>query len=251
MILDRFPLLLFLVLALTLGLAPFLPSRTCGRSCGCSHRVPLRARSTSSICSGTHCRAAARAEAAAAARARNRSRRILTPTRHRTAHVQLPSRLPRRQPRRRPQARRARAAARAPRTEGDPVLGDRHARGGRDLFARGRLGRQAQRVRRRHRTDLGARRRASRGGRLPRRGAGGQSDGRLRHYPGSPFIALGALRDRDRLRLFEMHANECEALAHNVREAGRDAQRRAIVYADDGFAGLKALLPPPPRRGWC
>jgi 23S rRNA (adenine2030-N6)-methyltransferase len=74
-------------------------------------------------------------------------------------------------------------------------------------------------------------------------------DGRLRHYPGSPFIALGALRDRDRLRLFEMHANECDALAHNVREAGRDAQRRAIVYADDGFAGLKALLPPPPRRG--
>lgn len=73
-------------------------------------------------------------------------------------------------------------------------------------------------------------------------------DGRLRHYPGSPFIALGRLRDRDRLRLFELHANESEALAHNIREAGREAQRRAIVYHDDGFVALKALLPPPPRR---
>ena len=73
-------------------------------------------------------------------------------------------------------------------------------------------------------------------------------DGSLRHYPGSPFIALARLRDRDRLRLFELHGNESQALAHNIREAGRDAQRRTIVYADDGFAALKALLPPPPRR---
>lgn len=73
-------------------------------------------------------------------------------------------------------------------------------------------------------------------------------DGQLRHYPGSPFIALGRLRDRDRLRLFELHGNECDALAHNIREAGREAQRSTIVYADDGFAALKALLPPPPRR---
>jgi 23S rRNA (adenine2030-N6)-methyltransferase len=73
-------------------------------------------------------------------------------------------------------------------------------------------------------------------------------DGRLRHYPGSPFIALGHLRESDRLRLFELHGNEAEVLARNVREAGRDAQRRTIVYADDGFTALKALLPPPPRR---
>ena len=73
-------------------------------------------------------------------------------------------------------------------------------------------------------------------------------DGRLRYYPGSPFLALDRLRERDRLRLFELHANEAEALGHNIREAGRDAQRRTIVYADDGFVALKALLPPPPRR---
>lgn len=74
------------------------------------------------------------------------------------------------------------------------------------------------------------------------------SDGRLRHYPGSPFIALRHLRERDRLRLFEMHPTESRVLAGNIGEAGREAQRRTIVDAGDGFAGLKALLPPPPRR---
>src|SRR5690606_37511693 len=73
-------------------------------------------------------------------------------------------------------------------------------------------------------------------------------DGVLRHYPGSPFIALGQLRASDRLRLFEMHPSEFRVLANNVAEAGRDAQRRTLVQPGDGFAGLKALLPPPPRR---
>jgi 23S rRNA (adenine2030-N6)-methyltransferase len=74
-------------------------------------------------------------------------------------------------------------------------------------------------------------------------------DGRLRHYPGSPFIALRYLRDKDRLRLFEFHLNESRALAKNIGEAGRDATRRTIVDAADGFVALRALLPPPPRRG--
>lgn len=73
-------------------------------------------------------------------------------------------------------------------------------------------------------------------------------DGVLRHYPGSPFIALGCLRAQDRLRLFEMHPNEGRILAKNIAEAGRDAVRRTLVQPGDGFAGLKALLPPPSRR---
>jgi 23S rRNA (adenine2030-N6)-methyltransferase len=73
-------------------------------------------------------------------------------------------------------------------------------------------------------------------------------DGVLRHYPGSPFLALDRLRARDRLRLFELHANESKALAKNVASAGRDATRRTIVEAADGFVRLQALLPPPPRR---
>ena len=73
-------------------------------------------------------------------------------------------------------------------------------------------------------------------------------DGRLRNYPGSPLIALQHLREKDRLRLFELHRNESLALTQNIGDAGRDATRRTIISGADGFAGLKALLPPPPRR---
>ena len=71
------------------------------------------------------------------------------------------------------------------------------------------------------------------------------ADGVLRQYPGSPRIALGVLRPQDRLRLFELHGNEARILA----QAFARADRRVTVTAGDGFAGLKAVLPPPSRRG--
>jgi len=46
------------------------------------------------------------------------------------------------------------------------------------------------------------------------------------------------------MRLFELHSTEIDVLRHNFRDAGR----RAMLYAGDGFDGIKALLPPPPRR---
>jgi len=70
-------------------------------------------------------------------------------------------------------------------------------------------------------------------------------DGALRTYPGSPQIALQMLRPADRLRLFELHTTEVRILQEHFRGAGR----RVAVQAADGFAGLKALLPPPSRRG--
>ena len=73
-------------------------------------------------------------------------------------------------------------------------------------------------------------------------------DGRLRHYPGSPFIAMRHLRERDRLRLFELHVSEVKALGRNVEAAGSAFARRTRIDEVDGFDGLKALLPPPPRR---
>lgn len=69
-------------------------------------------------------------------------------------------------------------------------------------------------------------------------------DGVLRHYPGSPRVALAAMRDIDRLRLFELHPADCNLLARNLA----DAARRVLIQHADGLAGLKALLPPPPRR---
>lgn len=70
-------------------------------------------------------------------------------------------------------------------------------------------------------------------------------DGRLAHYPGSPWLAWKALRSQDRLRLFELHSSDSRLLQDCFREAGR----QVTVTAGDGIAGLKALLPPPPRRG--
>ncbi|OZI58531.1 23S rRNA (adenine(2030)-N(6))-methyltransferase RlmJ [Bordetella genomosp. 1] len=74
-------------------------------------------------------------------------------------------------------------------------------------------------------------------------------DGRLRHYPGSPWITMDALRDRDRLRLFEMHPTESGVLARNLDQRDRLIQRQTTIYGTDGFEGMKALLPPPTRRG--
>ena len=83
--------------------------------------------------------------------------------------------------------------------------------------------------------------------------------GRLRHYPGSPFLAERLMRDQDRLRVFEMHPTDSKLLAENFRKleahAAANGQRssargtRVQLQRADGFAGLKALLPPPSRRG--
>lgn len=69
-------------------------------------------------------------------------------------------------------------------------------------------------------------------------------DGQLRHYPGSPWLAWQMLRDADRLRLFELHSTEIQVLRENFRGAGR----KVMLYDGDGFGGIKAILPPPPRR---
>ena len=69
-------------------------------------------------------------------------------------------------------------------------------------------------------------------------------DGQLRHYPGSPWLASQMLREGDRLRLFELHSTDVKLLQENFKSAGR----KVSITAGDGFAGLKAMLPPPPRR---
>lgn len=75
------------------------------------------------------------------------------------------------------------------------------------------------------------------------------ADGKLRRYPGSPLLALRALRPADKLRLFELHPADVKLLGQAIAAAAPDAQKRAQIKQEDGFAGMKALLPPPPRRG--
>ncbi len=72
-------------------------------------------------------------------------------------------------------------------------------------------------------------------------------EGELTTYPGSPFILARLLRPQDRLKLFELHPKEIDILRHNIRELKQAKQ--IDVYAEDSFARLKGLLPPPSRRG--
>ncbi|BBL73438.1 23S rRNA (adenine(2030)-N(6))-methyltransferase RlmJ [Methylomagnum ishizawai] len=66
----------------------------------------------------------------------------------------------------------------------------------------------------------------------------------LRWYPGSPRIVRPWLRDPDRMALCELHPNEVHLL-----EAEFAGDRQVRVEHLDGYQGLKALLPPPERRG--
>ncbi len=64
------------------------------------------------------------------------------------------------------------------------------------------------------------------------------------HYPGSPVLAAGALRAGDRAVFFEAQRDEAGHLRKLLSE-----RERTRVESSDGFAGLRALLPPPERRG--
>jgi 23S rRNA (adenine2030-N6)-methyltransferase len=66
----------------------------------------------------------------------------------------------------------------------------------------------------------------------------------LRYYPGSPRIARFFLRPQDRAVLLELQPEECTQL-----QAEFAGDRQVIVQGQDGYAGLKAFLPPKERRG--
>lgn len=68
--------------------------------------------------------------------------------------------------------------------------------------------------------------------------------GAPRWYPGSPRLARAVLRADDRLILTELHPAEQAAL-----QAEFAHDRQVAVHRLDGYAALKAFLPPPQRRG--
>jgi 23S rRNA (adenine2030-N6)-methyltransferase len=73
------------------------------------------------------------------------------------------------------------------------------------------------------------------------------TNGALSVYPGSPFILARLLRPQDRLKLFELHPKEIDILRHNIQQLPQAKQ--IDIYAENSFARLKGLLPPPSRRG--
>jgi len=72
----------------------------------------------------------------------------------------------------------------------------------------------------------------------------GPAGGGVRRYPGSPRLVRAALRPGDRFIACELHPAEALALK---REFAGD--RAVEVRQADGYKTLKALLPPPERRG--
>ncbi|GAB4369957.1 MAG: 23S rRNA (adenine(2030)-N(6))-methyltransferase RlmJ [Kiloniellaceae bacterium] len=73
-------------------------------------------------------------------------------------------------------------------------------------------------------------------------GAGGLQH--LRWYPGSPRLVRSLLRAQDRLVALELHPEDAATLKALFQ---RDPQ--VSVRQEDGYTGLKALLPPKERRG--
>lgn len=67
---------------------------------------------------------------------------------------------------------------------------------------------------------------------------------RLQLYPGSPLLAAQLLRPADRAVLFEIEPSERRSLERTLAP-----YRNASVRAEDGYAAMRAVLPPPERRG--
>ncbi len=65
----------------------------------------------------------------------------------------------------------------------------------------------------------------------------------LSAYPGSPYLAGAMLRPDDKLQLIELQDEPITILKHCM---GRDARVR--ILQQDGYAALKSLLPPTPKR---
>ena len=68
--------------------------------------------------------------------------------------------------------------------------------------------------------------------------------GSMTLYPGSPSIAELYLRADDRMRLFELHPNDYKILYENFHGFGKQVK----IEMQNGFTGIKACLPPQPRR---
>jgi 23S rRNA (adenine2030-N6)-methyltransferase len=76
------------------------------------------------------------------------------------------------------------------------------------------------------------------------RDSAGKGHSAITAYPGSPLIVARLRRPTDRLVLVESQHKEAAALAAAV---GRE--RRVSVLESDGYAALKAQLPPREKRG--
>jgi 23S rRNA (adenine2030-N6)-methyltransferase len=71
-------------------------------------------------------------------------------------------------------------------------------------------------------------------------------------YPGSPLLAVATLRPQDRAVLVELQGSEVNALNHTLADYAQlhpGMAPQAQVERGDGYARLRAWLPPAERRG--
>ncbi|MCJ8312639.1 MAG: 23S rRNA (adenine(2030)-N(6))-methyltransferase RlmJ [Saccharospirillaceae bacterium] len=68
---------------------------------------------------------------------------------------------------------------------------------------------------------------------------------KLAFYPGSPWIAKQFLRRNDRSWLFELHPEDFKLLSKNI-----PTSKFSRVQKEDGFQGLKAIMPPTSKRAF-
>lgn len=66
----------------------------------------------------------------------------------------------------------------------------------------------------------------------------------LEFYPGSPMVAQKFLRADDKMRLFELHPSDHQLLIENFNGQGKQVK----IEMQNGYAGIKACLPPLSRR---
>lgn len=73
---------------------------------------------------------------------------------------------------------------------------------------------------------------------------GAKSGATLDTYPGSPAIVAAMLRSGDKLVANELHPEDAKTLSRRFK-----GDRAVKVMEMDGWTAVKALLPPPERRG--
>lgn len=63
-------------------------------------------------------------------------------------------------------------------------------------------------------------------------------------YPGSPWLALNALRPQDRAVLMELHPEDAATLKHAL-----GPRNNLAIHQRDAYEGLLAMVPPKEKRG--
>ena len=58
-------------------------------------------------------------------------------------------------------------------------------------------------------------------------------------YPGSPFIIQSLLRERDKLKLYELHPTDTKTLIANIAQL--EAGRQVAILREDGFEGSEEI----------